>query len=135
MQTVKTETSVLNLVLNGFLQTSISPLIFIFYAKDGVSRFCVENVSSHSAEKIRRETLRCFRKLRVSKNFIYNFITIFRRKLFVSQYQNISYSNPSLFQEISGIVWHSRISWIRMAGITILCCFNKVKKCEAGIRT
>ena len=33
LQTVKNETTVLNLVLKGFLQTSILPLIYIFYEK------------------------------------------------------------------------------------------------------
>ena len=43
LQTVKNETTVLNLNLKkGFLQTSIPPLISIFYAKEGVSRFFVE---------------------------------------------------------------------------------------------
>ena len=37
----------------------------------GLSRFFVGNFLSHSAEKIRRETLRCFRGSRVSKNFIH----------------------------------------------------------------
>ena len=49
LQTVKNETTVLNLVFKGFLQTSIPPLISIFYA-----RFSVEIFLSHSAEKIRR---------------------------------------------------------------------------------
>ena len=35
MQTVKNETTVKNLVFEGFLQTSIPPLNFIFSAKKG----------------------------------------------------------------------------------------------------
>ncbi len=36
----------------------------------GVSRFAVESFLSHSAEKLRRRTLWCFRKYLVSKNFM-----------------------------------------------------------------
>ena len=35
LQTVKNETNVWNVVFEGFLQTSIPPLISIFYAKEG----------------------------------------------------------------------------------------------------
>ena len=42
-----------------------------FYASErGVSRFFVENFLSHGTEKFRKETLRCFRKFRVSQNFM-----------------------------------------------------------------
>ena len=64
----KNETTVLNLVFKGFLQTSIPPIISIFYAKEGVSQFSVEKFLSHSTETFRRETLLCFRKFLVSKN-------------------------------------------------------------------
>ena len=37
LQTVKNDTTVLNLVFKGFLHRSIPPLISIFYAKEGVS--------------------------------------------------------------------------------------------------
>ena len=39
MQTVKNETTNSNLVSEGFLQTSIPPLISVFYAKDIVQNF------------------------------------------------------------------------------------------------
>ena len=68
LQTVKNETTVLNLVFKGFLQTSIPPLISIFYPIEGISRFSVENFLSHSAEKIRKGALLCFRKFLLSKN-------------------------------------------------------------------
>ena len=55
--------------LRSFLQTSIPPLISIFYAKEGVSRLFVQNFLSHSTEKFRWGTLRCIRKFRVAKNF------------------------------------------------------------------
>ena len=47
-----------------------------FYASErgeggGVSRFSVENFLSHSTEKFRWGTLRCFRKFRVSQNFMH----------------------------------------------------------------
>ena len=38
--------------------------------KKGISRFSIENLLSHSTEKLRRRTLLCFRKFRVSKNFM-----------------------------------------------------------------
>ena len=53
-----------------FLQTSIPLPISILYAKDGVSRLSVENFLPHSAEKFRGGTLQCFKKFRVSKNFM-----------------------------------------------------------------
>ena len=65
MQTVKNETTVKNLVFEGFLQTSIPPLISIFYAKDVVQFFCPSN------KNFRSGTLRCFRKFRVWKNFMH----------------------------------------------------------------
>ena len=68
LQTVKNETTVLNLVFKEFLQTSIPPLISILYAKKGVSRFFVENFLPHSTEKFRRRSLVCFRKFPLSKN-------------------------------------------------------------------
>ena len=43
-----------------------------FYASEkGVLRFSVEKFLSHSTEKFRWETLRCFRKFRVSQNFMH----------------------------------------------------------------
>ena len=59
-QTVKNETTVLNLAFKGFLQTSIPSLISICYAKEGVSRTSVEIFLSHSAETFRKGPLQCF---------------------------------------------------------------------------
>ena len=39
-----------------------------FMPKRGISRFSIENLVSHSTNKLRRETLLCFTKLLVSKN-------------------------------------------------------------------
>ena len=36
----------------------------------GISRFSVENLLSHSTEKLRRGTILCFTKLLVSKNLM-----------------------------------------------------------------
>ena len=60
LQTVENETTVLNLVFKGFLQTSIPPLISILYAQEGVLRFSVKLLVSER-QKIRRGTLLCFR--------------------------------------------------------------------------
>ena len=38
--------------------------------KRGISRFCIENLLSHSTEKLRRGTLLCFTKFLVSRNFL-----------------------------------------------------------------
>ena len=73
MPIVKNETTVSDLVYESFLQTSIPPLISIFYAKEGEggSRLFVQNFWSHSTEKLRWGTLQCIRKFWVSKNFIH----------------------------------------------------------------
>ena len=65
LPTVKNETIVQNLVCESFLQTSIPPLISIFYA------LFVQNFLSHSTEKFRWGTLRCIRKSRVAENFMH----------------------------------------------------------------
>ena len=53
LPTVKSETAALNPVFKGFLQTSILPLISIFYAKEGISQFSVEYFLSHSTGTFR----------------------------------------------------------------------------------
>ena len=69
LQTVKNKSTVLILVFKELLQTSIPPLTSVLYAK-GYHEFSVEKFSSHSAKKFRRRTRLCFRKFRVSKNFM-----------------------------------------------------------------
>ena len=69
LQTVKNKTTVLILVFKEFLQTSISPLISLLYAK-GYHYFPFKKFSSHSAKKFRRGTRLCFRNFRVSKNIM-----------------------------------------------------------------
>ena len=44
---------------------------FLCIRERGVSRFFVENFLSHSTEKFLQGTLRCFRKFRVSQNFMH----------------------------------------------------------------
>ena len=69
-------------------------------ANKGISQFSMENLLSHSTEKLRKGTLLCFRKILVSKNFLdkkggekgeeERSITIFYRKFFVSQCRKFS---------------------------------------------
>ena len=66
LQTVKNKTTVLILVLKEFLQTSIPPLLSIFYA-----RLFVQSFLSHSTEKFRWGTIRRIKKFRVAKNFMH----------------------------------------------------------------
>ena len=63
---------------------------------------------SHSAKKIRRVTLQCFRKFRVSKNFMD--IKIFRRKISVSQHRIISWGTLPGFRKnlVSKIFMHKK---------------------------
>ena len=68
LQTVKNKTTVLILVFKGFLQIN-STTDFCTLGKR-VSRFSVENLLSHSTEKLRRGTLFCFTKFLVSKKFM-----------------------------------------------------------------
>ena len=73
-----------------------------FYASGrGVSRFFVENVLSHSTEKIRWGTLRCIRNFRVSKSFMHQggVIKFLRRKRFVSQYRKNRWGTLRCFRK------------------------------------
>ena len=57
---------------------------------------------SHSAEKIRGVTLQCFGKFIVWDKNLWRRdggITFFRRKIFVSQCQKVSWGNHSMFQK------------------------------------
>ena len=116
-----------------------------FVDKGGGSRFVVENVLSHTTEKVRSETLPSFRKILVSKKvrgirgagyhdfpsklfcftvpnpfveehfcvsqsfgyrrilFLRGDITVFYRKIVVSQCRNISLGKTSVFQKKSEI--------------------------------
>ena len=91
LQTVKNETTVLSLVSESFLETSLAPLISILYAKNGISRFFFENFLSPVPRKFEEENFG------VSGNFwlrkilcIIGGIMIFSRQYFVSQYQKTS---------------------------------------------
>ena len=70
----------------------------------GVSRFSIEIFLSHSTANSCSESLQCFRNGEVPKNFMdkRGGVTIFRRKYFVSQLQNFSWRDSSVFQNISG---------------------------------
>ena len=92
LQTVKNKTTVLILVFKEFLQTSIPPLISVLYAK-GYLYFPLENFRLTVPKNLVEKPL-C-----VSENFGYRknlwirgggSITIFRRKLFVSQCRKFS---------------------------------------------
>ena len=114
---VKNETTVLNLVFKSFLQTSIPPLISMFYAREGIAQFFVKNFLSHTAEKIRRGTLRCFRKFLVSKNFIHKKgISRLSVGNFLSHNTKKFHRRTQLFSEN---FWYRRIL-CKSGGITIL---------------
>ena len=71
-----------------------------FMPKREISRFSIEILLCHCTEKLRRGTLFCFTKFLVSKKFMYKRggrgrITIFCRKISVSQCRKISQRNPS----------------------------------------
>ena len=67
LQTVKNESTVLNLVFKGFF-TNINSTIDFYTLCKRVSRFSVENFLSHNAEKFRRRTLLFQKKNLVTKN-------------------------------------------------------------------
>ena len=71
------------LIYESFLQTSIPPLISIFYAKEGLSRLFVQNFLSHGTEKFHWGTLPCIRKFGYRKILCIREgdITFLRRKL------------------------------------------------------
>ena len=68
LQTVKNKTTVLIFVFR--VLTNINSTTDFCTLCKRVSRFSVEKFSFHSAEKFRRGTRLCFRKFRVSKNFM-----------------------------------------------------------------
>ena len=56
---------------NTSLNQKISGSEKFFASERGVSNFFVENFLSHSTEKFRKRTCRCFRKFRASQNFMH----------------------------------------------------------------
>ena len=60
----------MNLDFKAFLQTSIPTLISIFNAKEGVSRFSVENFLSHSGKTFRGGTLLFQKVCGIKKNIL-----------------------------------------------------------------
>ena len=79
----------------------------ILCIREGGIRFLRRIFLSHSADKIRRRTLLCFERILVWITFkilwIRGGITILRRQVFVSLYQNISLENTSVSQKNSFI--------------------------------
>ena len=69
------------------------------------SPFKIFRLTTQIAEKIRRETLQCFRKIRESKTFMHKKgKTQFSVETFlVSQCRKNSWGNPAMFQKISRI--------------------------------
>ena len=64
---------------------------FMDKREEEVSIFSFESFSSHRAEKIRRGTLQGVTDSGIGKFYASEgYVTIFRRKFFVSQYRNIS---------------------------------------------
>ena len=77
--------------------------------KTSIKIFCL------STEKYRWGTLRCFRNVRVSKNFKHKKdITIFGWDFFVSQCRKNSYGTPSVFRKSSS---KEKKLWIRGVGL------------------
>ena len=66
LQKVKNKTTVLILVFKEFLQINCTTDFCTLCNR--VSRFSLENFSSHSPKKFRRGTLLCFRKFLLSEN-------------------------------------------------------------------
>ena len=64
---VSSQTNIKWCVFKGFPQKSLPQLISLFHAKDGVPISYVGSFLSHSAEKICRGTLECFKKFLVTK--------------------------------------------------------------------
>ena len=91
--------------------------------KKGISLFSVESFLAQNAEKLCKLSLLCFKSFLVWKKSLwirdggFHVFTFFRRNLFVSQYEKISWGNPWLFQKTSGIdklfVWEGDITILR----------------------
>ena len=69
LQTVKNKTTVLILVFEELVQTSVPPLISVLYAK-GYHDYPLKNFCLTVPKKIRRGTLLCFTKVQVSKKIM-----------------------------------------------------------------
>ena len=91
LQTVKNETTVQNLVFEGFLQTSIPSLIFIFHEKEGVSRLSVQNFCLIVPKNF-VGAIQCIREFRVRKSFLHEkgLSRFCDETFFVSQYRKTS---------------------------------------------
>ena len=102
LQTVKNETTVLNLVFKGFLQTSIPPLISILYAKEyhyfSVEIFCLKVPKKFVGEPFDVSEHFGYRKIL----FIRGDITIFCRHIFSHSTEKFR-RGAFVFQKKSGM--------------------------------
>ena len=72
----------------------------VLWMKRGVSRFSVELFWSHSAKKFRGHPFKVSEKLGYRKNLcLIGGVTIFRRKILVSQCRKLSSQNPTVFEK------------------------------------
>ena len=87
LQTITNQTTVLNLLFKSFFTNINSSTDFHTLRKGEGSRLALKVFLSHSAKKLRRGTIRCFRKVVVSKTFTHmkggggGSITTFRQKI------------------------------------------------------
>ena len=84
-------------------------ILWIRRGREGVSQFSIENLLSHSTGKLRKRTLVCLTKIRVSKNFLQEgSSTIFCR---------LCLAEPKKFVGetfcVSENFWYRKILWIR----------------------
>ena len=103
---VKNETTVY-LVYESFLQTSIPPLISIFYAKEEVSRLFVQIFFVSQYRKISLGNTSVYQKISGIEKFYASEggwgYHLSPSKTFVPHYQKISLGNSSMFEKISCI--------------------------------
>ena len=118
LQTVKNKTTVLILVFNDFLQTSLRPLISVLYAK-GYHEFPLENFDLTVPKKFKEEPF-C-----VSENFSYRKMVGIREEgvsrnienFLLNSEKKLSQRSPSVFQNVSVIE-----IFYRLEGDITICC-------------
>ena len=117
LQTVKNETTVLNLVFKRFFTNINSTTNFYNLCERGGSTIFPWSFLSHSSNKLRGGTRQCFRKFPVSKKFMdKRVISLFSLKNFCLSVPKNFARNLSMFQKNSGIeIFHAE-----EGGITVL---------------